>query len=155
MRKLLSSSYVSNPSYFCMCNFFPAKSSFSHIYCVTKLYIQKCYAIDTVYLTGKKPVHSSPRGARARDFVNFLHACSPRGARVRLTVYPPLGDVAAASSRSCDRKSKFGLRHAIKLMELYCVTESEFWFSMIPPSKRIHNVPSFVLPNLTVILAEI
>jgi hypothetical protein len=49
-------------------------------------------------------------------FQPFLHACSPRSARrAGLTVYPPLGDVAAASSQSCARKSKFGLRHAIKL----------------------------------------
>ena len=39
--------------------------------------------------------------------------------RAGLTVHPPLGDVAAASSQSCDRKSKFGLRHDIKLNEPY------------------------------------
>jgi hypothetical protein len=57
---------------------------------------------------------SRRRGACARDFVNFLHVSGPRGARrAGLTVYPPLWDVAAASSQSCDRQSKFGLRHAI------------------------------------------
>ena len=35
-------------------------------------------------------------------------------------------DVSAASSRRDHRKSKFGLRHAIKLIELYGVTKSEF-----------------------------
>ena len=39
-------------------------------------------------------------------------------------------DVAAASSRRHHRKSKFGLRHAIKLIELYCMTKSEFGFSI-------------------------
>jgi hypothetical protein len=36
------------------------------------------------------------------------------------------GDVAAARARRDHRKSKFGLRHAIKLIELYGVTKSEF-----------------------------
>jgi hypothetical protein len=51
-------------------------------------------------------------------FVNFRRkkSCTARArcARVGLTVYPPwiqIPDVAAASSQSCDRKSKFGLRH--------------------------------------------
>jgi hypothetical protein len=73
------------------------------------------YYPDTVYLTGRELAHRA-RAAAARDFVFFLHACSPRGARrAGLTVYTPLGDVAAASSQSCDRKSKIGLRHGIKL----------------------------------------
>ena len=41
-----------------------------------------------------------------------------RRGRARLTVYPPriqIAEIAAPSSQSCDRKSKFGLRHAIKL----------------------------------------
>ena len=57
------------------------------------------------------------------------HASRARRARAGLTVYPPwiqIRDVVIASSRSCDRKSKFGLRHAIKLIELYCMTKSEF-----------------------------
>ena len=64
---------------------------------------------------------SGPRGGCARDFVNFrekIHASRARRGRAGLTVYPPriqIPDVAAASSQSCDRKSKFGLRHAIKL----------------------------------------
>ena len=39
-----------------------------------------------------------------------------------LTVYPPwiqIRDVAAAISQSCDRKSKFGLRHVVKLILAY------------------------------------
>ena len=46
------------------------------------------------------------------------HASRARRARAGLTVYPPwiqIIDVFAASSQSCDRKSKFGLRHGIKL----------------------------------------
>ena len=76
---------------------------------------------------------SDPRGGFARDFVNFRrkknHAARARRGRARETVYPPrirIPDVAAAGSQSCDRKSKFGLRHAIKLIELYCMTKSEF-----------------------------
>jgi hypothetical protein len=81
---------------------------------------------NTVDLTGTEPAHSA-RAARARDFVNFLHACSSRGApRAGLPVYPPLGDVAPSRSRRDHRKSKFDLRHAIKLIELYCMTKPEF-----------------------------
>jgi hypothetical protein len=39
-------------------------------------------------------------------------------------------DVAASLARPDHRKSKFGLRHDIKLIELLDVTESEFWFSI-------------------------
>jgi hypothetical protein len=39
-------------------------------------------------------------------------------------------NVAATSSWRDHRKSKFGLRHAIKLIELYGVTKSEFCFSI-------------------------
>jgi hypothetical protein len=38
-----------------------------------------------------------------------------RRARTGLTVYPPwiqIADVSVARTQSCDRKSKFGLRHA-------------------------------------------
>ena len=76
---------------------------------------------------------SDPRGGFARDFVNFRkkknHAARARRGRARETVYPPrirFRDVAAAGSQSCDRKSKFGLRHDIKLNELYVMTKSEF-----------------------------
>ena len=68
---------------------------------------------------------SGPHSGCARDFVNFSeknYALRARGARVGLAVYPPwiqIRDVAATSSQSCDRKSKFGLRHRIKLNELY------------------------------------
>ena len=93
----------------------------------------------------------SPHHARAWDFVNVrkkIHASHARRARGSLTVHPPwiqIRDVSAARSRSCDRKSKFGLRHAIKLNQLYCMTKSEFWFSMIPPSTSGGNIRSFVL----------
>ena len=76
-----------------------------------------------------------------------------RRGRARLTVYPPriqIAEIAAPSSQSCDRKSKFGLRHAIKLIELYCMTKSEFWFSMIPPRTRSRNFRSSVPLNSTV-----
>ena len=36
------------------------------------------------------------------------------------------------------------------IIELYCMTKSEFWFSMIRPSKRNRNVQSFVLLSSTV-----
>ena len=57
------------------------------------------------------------------------HASRARRARAGLTVYPlwiQIIDVFAASSQSCDRKSKFGLRHGIKLSLLYAMTKSEF-----------------------------
>ena len=49
------------------------------------------------------------------------NSCIARARRVRagLTVYPPwiqIADAAAASSQSCDRKSKFGLRQGMKLI---------------------------------------
>ena len=76
---------------------------------------------------------SGPRGGCARDFVNFRgkNSCIARARRARAAVYRPwirIPDVAATSSQSCDRKSKFGLRHAIKLIELYYMTKSEFDF---------------------------
>jgi hypothetical protein len=37
-------------------------------------------------------------------------------------------------------ESKFGLRHGIKLIELYAMTKSEFLFSMIRLRKSNHNV---------------
>ena len=76
---------------------------------------------------------SDPRGGYARDFVNFRekNSCIPRArrGRARETVYPPriqIRDVAARIARPDHRKSKFGLRHAIKLIELYGVTKSKF-----------------------------
>ena len=59
-------------------------------------------------------------------------------------------DVAAPLARRHHRKSKFGLRHDIKLIELYVMTKSEFGFSTIRLSKRSHNVPSSVPLNSTV-----
>ena len=63
-----------------------------------------------------------PRGSRARDFINFRGgnpyiACAGR-ASAGLTVYPPwiqIRDVAASLARRDHRKSKFGLRHDMKL----------------------------------------
>ena len=87
--------------------------------------------IYTVDLTSTEPANSAC-AARARDLVIFLHACSLRGARrAGLTVYPPLGDVAAPLARRDHRKSKFGLRtsscnKAHLIIELYCMTGSEF-----------------------------
>jgi hypothetical protein len=104
---------------------------------------------------------SNPRSGCARDFVNFRkkNSCIARArcGRAGLTVNPPriqMGDVAAARTHSCDRNSKFGLRHAIKLNYLYCMTKSEFWFSMIPPITRSGNVPSSIPLNLTVLVAR-
>ena len=51
-------------------------------------------------------------------------------------------DVATPIARRDHRKLKFGLRHAIKLIELYCVTKSEFGFSMTRPSYANGNVPN-------------
>ena len=55
-------------------------------------------------------------------------------------------DVAPSIARLDHRKSKFGLRHVVKLTELYYMTKSEFWFSMIPPSYRGGNVRSWSDP---------
>ena len=91
---------------------------------------------------------SGPRGGCARDFVNFRgkNSCIARArrGRARKTVYPPMiqiADVVIDSSQSCDRKSKFGLRHAIKLIEIYGVTKSEFGFST-----RFDSLP-YLNPN--------
>ena len=43
-------------------------------------------------------------------------------------------DVVTHIARRDHQKSTFGLRHAINLIELYCMTKSKLWFSMIPPS---------------------
>ena len=58
--------------------------------------IQRSYCLLDQYGTSAW----CPRGAHARCFVNFLHACSSRGARrAGLIVDPPLGDVAPSRSR--------------------------------------------------------
>ena len=68
----------------------------------------------------------APARRRRAGFRKFSEKklCITRARRARegLTVYPPwiqIADVADASSQSCDRKSKFGLCHAIKLNYLY------------------------------------
>ena len=66
----------------------------------------------TVDLTGGELAHGA-RAARAGDFVNF-RKFSPGTLRL-----------LTPSTQSCDRKSKFGLRHAIKLNSVYGVTKSE------------------------------
>jgi hypothetical protein len=56
-------------------------------------------------------------------------AARPRRARAGLTVNPPwiqITDGAMSLARRDQRKSKFGLRQGIKLIELYALTESEF-----------------------------
>ena len=61
-----------------------------------------------------------------RKLAQKIYPSRARRARARLTVYPPwiqIIDVFAASSQSCDRKSKIGLRHAIKFDLLYCMTK--------------------------------
>jgi hypothetical protein len=94
-----------------------------------------------------KPAWRSRAGFR--KFSKKKNSCIARArrGRTRLTVYPPwiqIADVSAATSQSYDRKSKFRLRHAIKLSQLYGVTKSEFRFSMIPPSTNGGNVRSSV-----------
>ena len=57
----------------------------SLIVLVRLVYIVTLY--DTVDLTGREPAHDAPRGARARDFVNFrrgIHAARARGAHARV-----------------------------------------------------------------------
>jgi hypothetical protein len=49
-------------------------------------------------------------------------------------------------ARRDHRKSKFGFRHDIRLIYLYVMTKSEFWFSMIPPSNRDRRVRSWLDP---------
>ena len=65
----------------------------------------------------------------SRKLAQKIHPSRARRARAGLTVYPPwiqIIDVFAASSQSCDRKSKFGLRHGINLGQLNAMTKSEF-----------------------------
>jgi hypothetical protein len=78
---------------------------------------------------------SGPRGDCKRDFVNFRgkhYASRARGAAVRVWQFTL-------------PRSKY-----YSYFELYSMTKSEFWFSMIPPSYRSRNVPSSVLLNSTV-----
>jgi hypothetical protein len=80
-----------------------------------------------------------------RKFSRKKKSCIARAgrARVGLTVYSPwiqIREVAASIARPNHRKSKFELRHAIKLNLLYWVTKSKFGFSMIPPSYRRRRV---------------
>ena len=82
------------------------------------LYIEYC-RVDR-HRTGA----SRPRGGSA-GFRKFSgeKSCIVRTWRARagLTVYPPriqIADVAASLARRDHRKSKFGLRHRIKLIEL-------------------------------------
>ena len=99
-----------------------------------------------------RPARRFRAGFRKFSKKNSCIARARRG-HAGLTVYPPMiqiADVVIDSSQSCDRKSKFGLRHGIKLTELYAMTKSEFWFSMIPPRTSDHNVRSFVPVNSTV-----
>ena len=86
-----------------------------------------------MFLSDSKLAHSA-RAAPTRDFVIFLggNSCIARAPRahVGLTVYSPwiqIPDVAIAISiaRRDHRKSKFGLRQAIELIELYVVTKSK------------------------------
>ena len=63
---------------------------------------------------------------RARvEFCNFSRElCIARTGRTHAgwTVYPPwiqIADIAIAGSQSCDRKSKFGLRHAKNSIALW------------------------------------
>ena len=59
-----------------------------------------------------------------------FHASRARRAHVGLTVYPPwiqIRDVAPSRSRRDHRKSKFGLRHDIKLILALCRDEVRIW----------------------------
>jgi hypothetical protein len=84
-------------------------------------------------LSGRELAHHA-RAAVARGISTQFEEKNPciaraRRARVGLTVFPhwiQIRDVAAAISQSCDRKSKFGLRHDITLSQLYVMTKSEF-----------------------------
>ncbi len=51
-------------------------------------------------------------------------------------------DIVIAPARRGHRKSKFRLRHGIKLTEIYAMTKSEFGFYMIRVGKSKHNVPN-------------
>jgi hypothetical protein len=124
--------------------------------CGDLVLVGKFWDLSTVELTETELAHRANAATQAgfRKFSKKI-SCIARSRRAcaGLTVYPPriqIADVEAASSQSCDRKSKFGLRHAIELIELYCMTKSEFWFSMIPPSTSYSNNHSFVLLNSTV-----
>jgi hypothetical protein len=87
-----------------------------------------------------------PRDGRARDFVNFReNIYASRARRGRAVLKGPRPDLTMTG-----RKSKFGLRHDINLIESYVMTKSEFWFSMIPPKISGKNIRSFVQLNSTV-----
>ena len=76
---------------------------------------------STVELTETKLAHLA-RAAVVRGISKIFEKNSciarPRRGRAGLTVYPPriqITDVAMSIARPDHRKSKFGLRHAIKL----------------------------------------
>ena len=78
--------------------------------------------VYTVELSGKKLAHSVPRGLNARDFVSFrgkkfMYRARRVPARVsHFTLQsPPRRDVTISLAHRDHRKSKFGLRHGIKL----------------------------------------
>ena len=54
-----------------------------------------------------------------------MHAARPR-AFDSLLPRIQIADVSARRTQPDHRKSKFGLRHGIKLIELYAMTKSEF-----------------------------
>ena len=83
-------------------------------------------------------------------FERLQHFKILAGKRVHGRDWIRIRDVVVNFPQPDYRKSKFGLCHAIKQIELYCMTKSEFWFSMIPPSRNDHNFLSSVFPNYTV-----
>ena len=55
----------------------------------------------------------------------FLFLIVPAAVDNRIWLGDPLPDVAMSGSQSCDRKSKIGLRHAMKLDSVYLMTRQE------------------------------
>jgi hypothetical protein len=110
---------------------------------------------STVYLTDTGNRRIAPARRSRAGFRKFsrkkIHASRAHGAPAgvrQFTLWIQIADVAPARTQSCDRKSKFGLRYRIKLIDLYTVTKSEFWFSIIPPRTRGINIRSFFYSSL-------
>ena len=95
-----------------------------------------CGGRRAAWAAGKPTVHL--RGAKATytqhsriHVLNLVHASVYGFRYAQQAIYCRVeqngtGDVTATSSRRDHRKSKSGLRHDVKLIELYVMTKSEF-----------------------------
>ena len=101
--------------------------------------------MHTVELSGNDWRIAPARRSRAgfRKFSKKFHASRARAARPRgFTSLPDriqIRDVAPARTQSCDRKSKFGLRHAIKLIEAHTISHTILKIGQV--NRQIYKVP--------------